>query len=445
MVDKPIKLVNENGHIVGKDPISGDTIPVEFESVSQEQLQYALNNTGFSGRLSGRPIVTESETILKVGTDTSTIQEALNQIPLIIRHNFEIQVPDGTYNENLLVPPFLVADSVGKNRETADAEGASHVPRINGNINTPTKVEVNSFTITGTQGAIAPLIEGFSIIGTAPYADEDAGIEVYGSQDVSFRWITFENGTARVGFLPYGSGVTIRQECNLGNNIVKYGVETKHNAHVNIDSFGQSGASFGLEGSATDYAVFNNDSGIVTLGPNDLLATGGIQDVYNREGLMFDATDQRYLPRTGGDGDVESAVGLSSTVVDQSIPGGGTKTKIQFDTAEFDIGGDYDTTNYEFTAPLAGQYELKLQVQWLNPNDTTEMNVEISTADRTTIYSSSRLNGSCQTNPTQHVSRTVSLSSGDTVSFYCTHNEESDLSINTDDAPLTFAEITKIT
>jgi len=134
-----------------------------------EQFRFGFGNTGYSGRLSDRPMVTESETILTVGTDTATIQEALNQIPLIIRHNFEIQVPDGDYSgEDLLVPPFMVADDAGMNRDDVTGEGASHLPRITGNIDTPTNVQVGSFTVTGTQGAIAPLIEGFNVVGYAP-------------------------------------------------------------------------------------------------------------------------------------------------------------------------------------------------------------------------------------------------------------------------------------
>ena len=159
---------------------------------------------------------------------------------------------------------------------------------------------------------------------------------------------------------------------------------------------------------------------------------------------MFNATDQEYLPRSSGGSGTSSAAGITSTVTDQAISSGGLSKKIQFNATEFDIGGDYDTANYQYTAPSAGQYKLKLQVQWLNPSDTTEMVVNIANGDNSTRYAASRLNGSTHTNPTHQVSRTVSLSSGDTVAFYCEHDEGSDLNINTDNSPLTFAEVTKI-
>jgi len=38
MADNPIKLVNENGRIVGKDSQTGDTIPIEFDSISTGEL-----------------------------------------------------------------------------------------------------------------------------------------------------------------------------------------------------------------------------------------------------------------------------------------------------------------------------------------------------------------------------------------------------------------------
>lgn len=408
---------------------------VDAVSVGAEQLQYALGNTGFSGRLSDRPLVTESATTLTVGTDTATIQEALNQIPFVIRHNFEISVPDGTYNENLLVPPFLVADSAGLNRDDTTNEGASHLPRITGNISTPANCKVDSITVTGTQGAIAPLIEGFNVLDYAPHADELAAVEIYGCQNVSFRWMSFANNTtARVGFLPYSSGVTIRQECDLGSGNLTYGVETKHNANVTIDSFDT--ASYGLTGSATDYALFNNDGSVVTLGPDDFQATGGIKDIYNREGPLYDATYQEYGPVVG--------CRAESTVADQSIASA-TVTTVQFDTTAFDRNGDWDTANYKFVAPEAGRYSIQAQVQWLSPADTTEMRMQAYNNTTTSAIASSRLNGSVHTNPTQQVASTAVLSEGDEVMLRVEHNEGSSVNINTDNPPLTHMEINRLT
>lgn len=411
-----------------------DANSISSDELLSEQQTLFQNNTGFSGRLSDRPLVSQSETSLTVGTDTASIQEAINQIPLILRHNFEIQVPDGTYDENLLVPPLLVADSAGMNRDGTTNEGASHIPRITGDIDTPTNVQVNSFTVAGAQGAIAPLIEGFNIIGTAPYADEGAGVEIYGSQNVSFRWMSFAGGTARVGFLPYGSGVTIRQECDLGNDVLKFGVETKHNANVNIDHF--SSATYSLTGSCTDYAIYNNDGGVVTF--RDMQATGGIRDVYNREGVMYNANLMEYEPAIGAR--------ATSTVVDQSIASG-TQTRVEFDQTEYDRRGDFDTTNNYFVVPESGRYQIGVQVQWLGPADTTELalNVEDVSGTSQTPLIGSRLNGSVHTNPTQAVSATLELSGGEELHVEVEHDEGSGVNINSDNDTLTYFTVDRLT
>lgn len=43
-----------------------------------------------------------------------------------------------------------------------------------------------------------------------------------------------------------------------------------------------------------------------------------------------------------------------------------TFTKIQFDTEIFDGGGDYDTTNHRFTAPVTGYYRIDMSLRYVN-------------------------------------------------------------------------------
>lgn len=48
-----------------------------------------------------------------------------------------------------------------------------------------------------------------------------------------------------------------------------------------------------------------------------------------------------------------------------TMPGSGTPTKIQFDTEDYDTGNNFDsTTNYRFTAPVAGFYLFLATVNW---------------------------------------------------------------------------------
>jgi len=48
----------------------------------------------------------------------------------------------------------------------------------------------------------------------------------------------------------------------------------------------------------------------------------------------------------------------------QNIPSG-TWTKVQFNVKSYDIGGNFNTTNYRFTAPVAGYYQVNTSVMIL--------------------------------------------------------------------------------
>jgi hypothetical protein len=262
--------------------------------ISIEQLQYALGNTGFSGRLSDRPMVSEQARTLTVGTDTSTIQEALNEIPLILRHRFEVKVPDGTYDEDLLIPPCLVADAAGLNKDGSTPEGASHFPRITGNMTSPKNVQVNSILATGVQGTIAPLIEGINVTGTVPNGDESVGVAIYGCQNVSLRRLSFEGTTANWGILAYSSQVTVREDTHFGNDDLAIGVVTKHQAQVLMDYLPGTDYPYSCIGSVTDHVIRAEDGSTATL--HKVNTTAGISRVEwtspeMREAFIYSSDD----------------------------------------------------------------------------------------------------------------------------------------------------------
>lgn len=45
-------------------------------------------------------------------------------------------------------------------------------------------------------------------------------------------------------------------------------------------------------------------------------------------------------------------------------------TKVNFDTESFDLGSDYDTSNYRFTAPVSGYYQVSIAYEWDNTEVT---------------------------------------------------------------------------
>lgn len=396
-------------------------------ALDTQRLSYALHNTGYSARLTDRPLVSEQNRDITVGTDTDTIQEALNEIPLLLRHNFIIRIPDGTYDEHLLVPPFTLADTAGVDNAGAGAdEGATQNPWIRGNQTTPTNVSVNSITVTGTTGAIAPIIEGLNPTGDTPYDDESVGVAAFGCQNVSFRYMSFAGSTATRGFLPYASGMTIRDNVDLGSGDLDIGIETKHNSNVNIDTNKETAS---LTGSVNTYVIDNRDGCVVTF--SGATATAGSQFINSPEGPAFDADTQQYVT----DRVSTRVLGSGS---DQTVSSN-TVTTVEFDTTDYDFGGNYDTTTYTYTTPMAGVYHINYQVQFIGPSDTTQLDARIDITGESNP--ATQINGVVAANPVLSVCDTQNLASGTDISFLVNHDEGASLDINTDNNTLTFASI----
>ncbi|NLV14369.1 hypothetical protein [Haloarcula argentinensis] len=248
--------------------------------VGMEEALYARNNTGHSNRLSSRPLVSTQDRTITVGTDTDTIQEALNEIPLLLRHEFVIDIPDGTYDEDLLVPTVMHADTAGRSQQYDSDEGVSQNPWIQGNTSTPSNVTVNSISVASSQAA-GPVIEGLQVTGIVPYDDEDAGVVVYGSQNFSFRHMSFAGCSASIGILAYSSAVTVREAVDFGTDDLTYGLKTKHNARLHVDT-GPSNDP--VTGSVTDYVIWIRGGSFVT--HEGMTATGGSGTVWNEEGYV---------------------------------------------------------------------------------------------------------------------------------------------------------------
>ena len=60
-----------------------------------------------------------------------------------------------------------------------------------------------------------------------------------------------------------------------------------------------------------------------------------------------------------------------STSGDAQTIASGSRVNVTFDAEEYDIGGNYDTSAYKFTAPIAGIYHFNAKVVWDNDTDLT--------------------------------------------------------------------------
>jgi len=54
---------------------------------------------------------------------------------------------------------------------------------------------------------------------------------------------------------------------------------------------------------------------------------------------------------------------VSTSADDQAIADQ-TRVRINFDAESYDVGGNYDTSNYKFTAPIAGVYHFDAKLLW---------------------------------------------------------------------------------
>lgn len=60
-----------------------------------------------------------------------------------------------------------------------------------------------------------------------------------------------------------------------------------------------------------------------------------------------------------------------STSGDAQTIASGDRVNVTFDAEEYDIGGNYDTSAYKFTAPVNGIYHFNAKVLWDNNTDAT--------------------------------------------------------------------------
>ncbi|PGF17142.1 hypothetical protein CP556_14115 [Natrinema sp. CBA1119] len=372
-----IKLVNKDRTIVGVDPETGDEVPIEFDQTSIGQAsvdRLSINQSGQYVYPSGRDKITtgpvdrtadpsgDSVTVSVGGTDH---EFWIPDIPEVIAHEFVINIPDGNYsNVNIFIPPFKTADIVGHDDagNSSIEEGAALVPWIRGNPTTPTNVKFNSATLVGSQGAIAPVIEGVNFLGEAPGSDEPVSVPVYGCQNVSFRQVSFEGCAADRGFLIYSSTATIRDGCDFGSSDLTLGIETKHNSMVSIDTFGDL-----TTGTVNDYLIWTDDGSFAVIEDTNVSAGKGL---FNHVlGLSVYQKENRIYPRPSG-------ARFNGSTSDQTISTntlGNNAEVLEFDTVDYDYGGGAQPGSFQYETPVKGRYEIKAQVQWISPPAGTRL------------------------------------------------------------------------
>lgn len=243
---------------------------------------------------SPRPLQqTEAKTIT-VGSDVSTLKEAMDQLPVFLTHNFTVIIPsdDSMELEHLIVPTFYSF--------RADPEADN--PRLDGgtlriksdDTTTPAYAKIRSLFMSGGVGSVS--LQYLHTTDEAPESDFSAA-EVRGNLHVVFNnfKVDASNGTAPIqkGITGYdGAFISTKGQIDFGTNQVTHAFVAKRGSIVDATAFDADSGSVQLSGTV-DYAVWpqggtivasrGSDAGGSILTVNEAIAKGGNGIAYSIE------------------------------------------------------------------------------------------------------------------------------------------------------------------
>jgi len=272
--------------------------------------------------LNDRKLHTESDTEVNVPADYDTIQEAVNDIPLIINHSYEITVDDGDYSDEDVLIPQITA---GRDTVTGGA-GWEEKLVISGNSATPSNVKVGSIVANGFHGGILT-ITGFAFQNDNPYDDENVPFAAYYCHDISLRSCVWEGGSN--GLVSYGSNMVVN-DLDLGTNVLSgFGLKTKHGGYL----FEQRVGNPATVGNVGGYAYISGSGRTVQEADSTLTGDSGTV----KQGIQGEVLEQvsGQQPRYLGDYDflVGESPGLRIESDSVDITGPGAASDATWDTS----------------------------------------------------------------------------------------------------------------
>jgi len=183
----------------GESIFTGDLNLGENELIAGN-LFFGSTNGTFNETCSNRPLTSNEAKTITVdasgGADYTTIQEAVCQVPFILRHKYIISVNAGTYDEDVYLPPIIVS---GIN----SGEGSVVMLGLYGHNKADTFLK--SLQITSHIGTWATMVSHFNIYGREPTSDEGVSISVYGSNSVLLTHLNMTNKSVSRSILFYSS------------------------------------------------------------------------------------------------------------------------------------------------------------------------------------------------------------------------------------------------
>jgi len=227
------------------------------------QLFYGDTRGDFNETNVSRPFTSRNDisvTVCSSGCDYPTIQDAVDQIPYILRHEYDIEIGAGTYEEDVYIPPII-------NSQTHSTEGSCCAVDISGTA-TIDDVKVKSFHVTSAIGTWVLQIHHMNIYGTEPRSDESVSLSIYGSNSVLVRHLNMTNRSVNYPIMFYSS--------NGGAHTINFD-ETKNGFYVKGTSAVYLGDYYGdgkLYGSV-DGVIVKAGKGTLTHIQNNQVIRGG--------------------------------------------------------------------------------------------------------------------------------------------------------------------------
>lgn len=256
---------------------------IDMGNNTLQNFNYGVNSAttnGYTYDRGNRPFTTEADSTVTVGVgkDYTTIQEALDNIPFIIRHKHDITIDNGVYVENLFFPPFTIGRVHYDNPTWEGAIGVT----VRGQNSI-----VDSIMVSGVTGALGLMLTDFTIATQEPYSDEGACVSVYGSNTVQLNNLTFSDATAKYGVLAYCSNVLIYGAVMSGQESVVYA----KNISTAVIGDSNTGASADATGNCT-VAVCKSEKGSYVTIEGESLTGISRRSSTDSVGIVLDSATQ---------------------------------------------------------------------------------------------------------------------------------------------------------
>lgn len=254
----------------GQDP--------SFNSVNAANLTVG-EATGRSGYFANRPLVSNGDISVDVPGDYDTIQAALEDVPVLLRHRYSIQLdPDqGLYDEDIIVPPVYSMDM------NSTSTGINAGLYIYGAGQSSGYSKIGSALVINPTGYFSVRLDNLDFTRDSPYHDDSAAIGVYGGSGMTFLStcrIT-DGSNITQGLIAYGARVAI-SGFSFGSTSVDYGLRAKRGGYVYVRT-GVTGSGPTLYACSGGTVEVNGDSD--TGAENFQLARGYCVDCVN--GIIY--------------------------------------------------------------------------------------------------------------------------------------------------------------